>query len=52
MRIESKLVNTKKKKNSVNHKVREGQKNLQDKQKAMIKMAIVSPSLAVITLND
>ena len=51
MRIDSKLVNTKKKK-----KFSESQRKRRTKkptrQKTMVKMAIVSPSLAVITLND
>lgn len=51
MRIKPKLVNTKKKKLNESQRKR-GTENLQDRQTAMIKMAIVSPSLAVITLSD
>lgn len=50
MRIKAKLVNTKKQLNESQEEERD--KKPTDRQKAMIKMAIVSPSLAVITLSD
>jgi len=49
MRIDSKLVNTKKKFSESQRKRRTKKPT---RQKTMVKMAIVSPSLAVITLND
>lgn len=53
---ESKNVNTKKKKNQwitkEDRKRGKETKKVQDRQKRMIKLKIVSPSLSVITLND